>query len=254
MRNNIAEACLSCRQSKVKCDETKPCSRCIKHDMECTVWREAEVASSNGASSTPPSSEKVLSSPSHDSTASTASSSPVNPAPRSLTASGGGQRPAQRRPVRNCIADACTECRKSKVKCDETKPCSRCIKQNKQNSCMSSQLRREAPAVPGANKKEGWGVWAPNPALPGQELWRALSQQSAVSTVSMPSNVSRQVQPAAAAPLSIDDRKAIDALLGPFVTSAKCEAQPESRCEKEYAAIMALVDLCQQQEPLPKRN
>lgn len=39
MRNNISDACAACRKSKVKCDEIKPCTRCIKNSQMCLNWR-----------------------------------------------------------------------------------------------------------------------------------------------------------------------------------------------------------------------
>ena len=38
---NISDACASCRRSKVKCDEEKPCRRCVKHGRaaSCASWR-----------------------------------------------------------------------------------------------------------------------------------------------------------------------------------------------------------------------
>ena len=40
-RQNISDACASCRRSKVKCDEEKPCRRCVKHGRaaSCASWR-----------------------------------------------------------------------------------------------------------------------------------------------------------------------------------------------------------------------
>ena len=40
-RQNISDACASCRRSKVKCDEEKPCRRCFKHGRaaSCASWR-----------------------------------------------------------------------------------------------------------------------------------------------------------------------------------------------------------------------
>jgi len=38
---------------------------------------------------------------------------------------------------RHNVSDACFTCRKSKVKCDDVLPCSRCIKNNRADSCVS---------------------------------------------------------------------------------------------------------------------
>ena len=39
IRHNIADACAACRKSKVKCDEVKPCTRCMKNAQPCLDWR-----------------------------------------------------------------------------------------------------------------------------------------------------------------------------------------------------------------------
>ena len=40
-RQTISDACAVCRRSKVKCDEEKPCQRCVKHGRAdaCISWR-----------------------------------------------------------------------------------------------------------------------------------------------------------------------------------------------------------------------
>ena len=45
-RNNISDACTACRRSKVKCDEAKPCTRCVNHGWRdsCVSWRQLKVA------------------------------------------------------------------------------------------------------------------------------------------------------------------------------------------------------------------
>ena len=39
-REKINIACTSCRQSKVKCEDARPCSRCISHGWRdsCVSW------------------------------------------------------------------------------------------------------------------------------------------------------------------------------------------------------------------------
>lgn len=45
-RTTVSDACTSCRRSKVKCDEERPCLRCIKHDWQdsCVSWSEVKAA------------------------------------------------------------------------------------------------------------------------------------------------------------------------------------------------------------------
>ena len=46
-RNNISDACTACRRSKVKCDEAKPCTRCVNHGWRdsCVSWRQHKMTS-----------------------------------------------------------------------------------------------------------------------------------------------------------------------------------------------------------------
>jgi hypothetical protein len=50
-RQNISDACAGCRRSKVKCDEQKPCRRCLRdgRQVECVSWRTVGVPSSAAA-------------------------------------------------------------------------------------------------------------------------------------------------------------------------------------------------------------
>ena len=43
-RRNISEACAACRRSKVKCDELKPCRRCLRDGrrVACVPWRDGQ--------------------------------------------------------------------------------------------------------------------------------------------------------------------------------------------------------------------
>jgi hypothetical protein len=56
---------------------------------------------------------------------------------------------------RNTISDACTACRRSKVKCEEEKPCARCISHGWRDSCVSwhkvKASRSQAPGADGAD-------------------------------------------------------------------------------------------------------
>lgn len=46
-RKSTAQSCASCRQSKVKCDDVKPCTRCIKNGWagHCAGWRNGTIVS-----------------------------------------------------------------------------------------------------------------------------------------------------------------------------------------------------------------
>jgi hypothetical protein len=45
-RHNISDACAACRRSKVKCDELKPCRRCLRDGrrVACVPWRDGQGA------------------------------------------------------------------------------------------------------------------------------------------------------------------------------------------------------------------
>lgn len=44
-RHNISDACAACRRSKVKCDDIKPCQRCLRDGrrVACVSWRDEKV-------------------------------------------------------------------------------------------------------------------------------------------------------------------------------------------------------------------
>ena len=44
-RHNISDACAACRRSKVKCDDIKPCRRCLRDGrrVACVSWRDGKV-------------------------------------------------------------------------------------------------------------------------------------------------------------------------------------------------------------------
>ena len=50
-RHNISDACAACRRSKVKCDELKPCRRCLRDGrrIACVSWRDAPPQSAEHA-------------------------------------------------------------------------------------------------------------------------------------------------------------------------------------------------------------
>jgi hypothetical protein len=96
-------ACAACRRAKSKCSEEKPCRRCIRANRaaSCAEWgREA------GSRAWP--SDLVLLDP----------------------ATAGKRR-------RITISESCASCRRSKVRCDEQKPCTRCVKQGQAETCVS---------------------------------------------------------------------------------------------------------------------
>ena len=75
-RNSISEACMTCRKSKVKCDEQKPCTRCIKADRASTCfpwrqWQSMDPQSNTSLAVAVRSTERGSGSPQQDSDSST---------------------------------------------------------------------------------------------------------------------------------------------------------------------------------------
>jgi hypothetical protein len=101
---STSKACTACRQAKAKCDEIKPCTRCVRISSKpLHVKGEASTEAAAAAASTTCVLEAFGFSP---------------------TQEGQNQRPRKR----SAISQSCAACRRSKTKCDEKKPCSRCIK------------------------------------------------------------------------------------------------------------------------------
>jgi len=229
-RSNISDACTACRRSKVKCEEEKPCARCISHGWRdsCVSWRKvkasrtqepgadgADTLQRSGAVQSlfgmlhgvafggmfatpkmPPAPTSVVAcsgAASRDESPRTLSTSVVAsrgrlrregnilihntsasmvqlPAaalgalalgawaePGAWAAPGAGDDGADGKVgrKRSSISDACTACRRSKVKCQEEKPCARCISHGWRDSCVSwhkvKASRSQAPGADGAD-------------------------------------------------------------------------------------------------------
>ena len=98
-----ADACGACRRSKTRCSDERPCPRCLlaKRPEGCIPWR-------------------------HDA--------------ESLTAStGAAAKPGStsNRGKYKMTGRSCPECRLRKVRCDNERPCSRCIKHQRTETCVS---------------------------------------------------------------------------------------------------------------------
>ena len=234
-RSTISDACTACRRSKVKCEDEKPCARCISHGWRdsCVSWRKvkasrtqepgadgADTLQRSGAVQSlfgmlhgvafggmfatpkmPPAPTSVVAcsgAASRDESPRTLSTSVVAcsgaasrgrlrrkgnilihntsasmvqlPAaalgalalgawaePGVWAAPGAGDDGADGKVGRrrSSISDACTACRRSKVKCEEEKPCARCISHGWRDSCVSwhkvKASRSQAPGADGAD-------------------------------------------------------------------------------------------------------
>lgn len=227
----IAEACSSCRQSKVKCDTVKPCSRCVKHGRQdaCVDWRAAE-ATSDARSSSPEESEQT---PKESKETGAMGGTGAVKFARNMATSILSQK---KRAVRKCIANACTACRQSKVKCDETKPCSRCIKQNMQDSCTTSS----PPPCPTLTPTPLWSMWSPYNATT-HEWGTSRQPQTARST---PTNRSLDVntEPAAASAWYSRHTTHRSTIEGGAAAPSPETGTPDFS-EREKNALLALVGL-----------
>ena len=73
--------------------------------------------------------------------------------PGAWAAPGGGK--VRRKLKRSNISDACTACRRSKVKCEEEKPCARCISHGWRDSCVSwHKVKASRSQAPGADRAD----------------------------------------------------------------------------------------------------
>jgi hypothetical protein len=113
---STSKACSACRQAKAKCDEARPCTRCIR-------------ISSKLDGLAPATAETALTT--------CVLEALVHAAPKD-------------RPCRTVVSQACAACRRSKVKCDEGRPCSRCIKYSWRLS-TDACVRSRDPSVPSRN-------------------------------------------------------------------------------------------------------
>ena len=115
-----ADACGACRRSKTRCSNERPCPRCLlaKRPEGCIPWR-------------------------HDD--------------ESLTASTGGAAmpgSTSNRGKYKMTGRSCPECRLRKVRCDSERPCSRCIKHQRTETCLA-QIKDDAVMLEHAGSEQG---------------------------------------------------------------------------------------------------
>ncbi|KAJ7446772.1 hypothetical protein FB451DRAFT_787274 [Mycena latifolia] len=152
-----AKACSNCRRDKVRCDGGRPCSGCAKKNVQCLdgceACRRARVrCEKTGASCARCEAEKIecVEEPSTVSVSFVPPSSPpASPGPRGRTKSAcknckndnkkcDNQRPCSRCVARSetCVPIArppkqtrlrCEACRKQNVRCEDTRPCQNCV-------------------------------------------------------------------------------------------------------------------------------
>ena len=250
-RSNISDACTACRRSKVKCEEEKPCARCISHGWRdsCVSWHKVKASRSQepgadradtllrsgavqslfglphgvalgGMFATPKMPPAPTSATLSTSVVASSGGASRDESPRTLSTSvvAGATSRGRLRPKGNIlfhhtsasmlafgiqltghavqlpaaalgaltpgawaepgawaapsgagddgadgkvrrkrsnISDACTACRRSKVKCQEEKPCARCISHGWRDSCVSWQkVKASRSQAPGADRAD----------------------------------------------------------------------------------------------------
>ncbi len=170
-RSKISNACSACRRTKVKCEEEKPCARCISHGWRdsCVSWRKVKASRSQGPGAdragtllhsgavqslvglphglalggmfaTPKMSPAPTSAMLSTSVVACSGAASRDEWPRTLATNvGAGDDGAEGKVgrKRSNITDACSACRRSKVKCEEERPCARCISHGWRDSCVS---------------------------------------------------------------------------------------------------------------------
>ena len=107
-RRHVQRACEACRKSKVKCDDKRPCSFCVRNGDAVTC------RSSSSDPNAPNEDENWY----------------LNDQESAFLLS---------KPKRKQVSRACLQCRRSKVKCDESRPCGRCKRLGKGGSCLQSE-------------------------------------------------------------------------------------------------------------------
>src|SRR5438445_13008490 len=60
---------------------------------------------------------------------------------------------------RHQVKNACTNCKKACKKCDDARPCLRCVKYGTFDSCVDSQRKRRRGIKRGPYKRDGKGVF-----------------------------------------------------------------------------------------------
>lgn len=112
-----SDACAACRRSKTRCSDEKPCSRCVRASKACIPWRHALET-------------------------------PTPSAEGAMEHAYGRHGAMSTRAASGVSTRACPECRLRKIRCDGTRPCSRCIKKGRTESCLA-RTRNDDDGIPG---------------------------------------------------------------------------------------------------------
>jgi len=129
-------ACIPCRHVKLKCDEQKPCRRCVRHwgyivaNSVCVSWREELRPFDADAPDGVAAGEQA--------------DVEGEPGQKQLQMGGRAEETASQSEApakRHQVSRACEPCRRKKLKCEDTRPCSRCVR--KGTACTGPTLSYE---------------------------------------------------------------------------------------------------------------
>ncbi|EKX49929.1 hypothetical protein GUITHDRAFT_104325 [Guillardia theta CCMP2712] len=141
------KSCEGCRQKKVKCSMDKPCSRCSSNVvMACTECLEHFAAA-------------------------------AAPWGQDLGYARRSDIYRMLRPhKRKHVDKACAYCRRSKIGCDEARPCARCLKAglscyDRKDAKKDDEAAWEQAAVAASSEAEGWKAMLSACLTEGDELW-----------------------------------------------------------------------------------
>ncbi|EKX47620.1 hypothetical protein GUITHDRAFT_137389 [Guillardia theta CCMP2712] len=120
-RQRVAAACWTCKLRKLKCDDARPCTRCFR-----SGWGRFCVPCKRSPRKAAADKTSKLHSP--------AFASVTFKPPPALSA----VQPRKTKIKRRQVSQACDACRRSKVGCDESRPCKRCART--QQDCSGPPL------------------------------------------------------------------------------------------------------------------
>jgi len=118
-----SSVCAPCRRHHLSCNDQRPCSRCLSNGVEDTCVDVQHEAGSN-----PSLRDEGLSMDDTVEKQSLVSDVSMEPPV-----------PFTERPMKGHVASACMPCKRVHLRCDSQQPCSRCLSNGKEDTCVDSQ-------------------------------------------------------------------------------------------------------------------